>query len=134
MAEKRKAPPGCFWRGHTLWGRFTVQGVEKRVSLRTDDAAVAVGRRKAKRDRAVAAAHFGDARPSWEDAVIAWGDHIAAHAKPSTVKRYAVSLKQLEPHLLGVYLDEIDKKLVGDIIRQRRAKGVTNATIRRDVS
>ena len=26
MAEKRKAPPGCFWRGHTLWGRFTVQG------------------------------------------------------------------------------------------------------------
>ena len=32
-----------------------------------------------------------------------------------------------------LYLDEIDKKLVGDIIRQRRAKGVTNATIRRDL-
>lgn len=133
MAEKRKAPKGCYWRGDTLWGRITIHGREIRFSLRTDDAAIAEGRIKARREREVAAAHFGDQRPTWEDAVVAWGDHIAGHTKPSTQKRYAVSLKQLAPHLVGCYLDEIDKKLVGEIIRKRRAQNVTNATIRRDL-
>jgi integrase/recombinase XerD len=134
MSEKRKAPKGCYWRGDTLWGRITVQGREIRFSLRTDDAKVAEGRCKARQDREVAAAHFGDQRFTWEDAVLAWGEHITAQAKPSTVKRYAVSLKQLEPHLLGCYLDEIDKRLVGEIIRHRRAARATNATIRRDLT
>jgi integrase/recombinase XerD len=133
MAEKRKAPKGCYWRGDTLWGRITVQSREIRFSLRTDDAKVAEGRLKARRDREVAAAHFGDARPTWEDAVLAWGDHISGHTKPSTVKRYAVSLKQMEPYLQGLYLDEIDKAVISEIIRKRRSQGVTNATIRRDL-
>lgn len=134
MPEKRKAPKGCYWRGDTLWGRITVQNREIRFSLRTDDAKVAEGRRKARHDREIAAAHFGDQRVTWEDAVLAWGEHIAAQAKPSTVKRYAVSLKQLEPHLLGCYLDEIDKRMVSDIVRHRRAGRATNATIRRDLT
>jgi integrase/recombinase XerD len=65
--------------------------------------------------------------------VLAWGEHIAASVKPSTAKRYAVSLKQLEPFLLGLYLDEIEQGVVSEIVRQRRAKGATNATIRRDL-
>jgi integrase/recombinase XerD len=133
MAERRKAPKGCYWRGATLWGGVTVQGRKVRFSLRTDDATIAEGRLKARREREIAAAHFGDARPTWEDAVVAWGDHIAGHTKPNTQKRYAVSLKQLAPYLVGCYLDEIDKKLVGEIIRRRRAQNVTNATIRRDL-
>ena len=44
-----------------------------------------------------------------------------------------MSLKQLEPFLLGLYLDEIDKGVVSEIVRQRRARGATNATIRRDL-
>lgn len=131
---KRKAPAGTYWRGDTLWGRITVNGREIRWSLRTDEAEVAVSRVKARREREVAAAHYGDQRPSWEDAYLAWGEHIAAHAKPATVKRYDVSLKQIEPFLRNCFLDEIDKALVGDIIRQRRAKGASNATIRRDLT
>jgi integrase/recombinase XerD len=50
------------------------------------------------------------------------------------VTRYAVSLKQLEPWLLGVYVDAIDKTLISQIVRERRAAGVTIATIRRDLS
>ena len=65
--------------------------------------------------------------------MLAWGEHIAASVKPSTAKRYAVSLKQLEPFLLGLYLDEIDKRVISDAIRQRRATGTANATIRRDL-
>ena len=101
MAKSRKAPPNTYWRDGTLWGRITVKGREIRFSLRTDDAEVAASRVKARREREIAAAHFGDQRPTWEDAVLAWGEHIAASVKPSTAKRYAVSLKQLEPFLLG---------------------------------
>jgi integrase/recombinase XerD len=133
MAKSRKAPPNTYWRDGRLWGRITVKGREIRFSLRTDDAEVAASRVKARREREVAAAHFGDQRPTWEDGVLAWGEHIAASVKPSTAKRYAVSLKQLEPFLLGLYLDEIDKGVVSEIVRQRRAKGATNATIRRDL-
>jgi integrase/recombinase XerD len=133
MAKSRKAPPNTYWRDETLWGRITVRGREIRFSLRTDDAEVAASRVKARREREVAAAHFGDQRPTWEDAVLAWGEHIAASVKPSTAKRYAVSLKQLEPFLLGLYLDEIDKAVISEIVRQRRAKKASNATIRRDL-
>ena len=57
----------------------------------------------------------------------------AAEVGPATAKRYAVSLKQLEPYLRGKFLDEVDKALVGTIVDNRRAAGVSTATIRRDL-
>lgn len=131
---KRKAPAGTYWRGNTLWGRAIVNGTEHRWSLHTDDAALAASRRKAHVDRLKAAAHHGDQRVTWEDAVLAWGEHITAHVGARTAQRYAVSLRQLEPFLLGCYLDEIDKTLASEIVRKRRAKGITTATIRRDLT
>lgn len=133
MGEKRKAPKGCYWRGDTLWGRFEVQGVEVRRSLHTDDGKVAEGRLKTLREKETAAVRFGDARTTWPDAVISWAQTIGGHAKPTTVKRYAVSLKQIEPYLIGLYVDEIDKRVVGDIVKRRRAREVSNATIKRDL-
>lgn len=131
---RRKAPPGCYWRGNTLWGRLTVKGREVRFSLRTDDAEVAKGRRKAERDRQIAASHFGDQRRTWKDTFVIWGEHIAGNVGPSTVERYAVSLAQLEPWLAGLYLDEIDRGVVSEIVRGRRQRGASNATIRRDLT
>jgi hypothetical protein len=49
-------------------------------------------------------------------------------------KRYAVSLGQLEPLLVGKHLDEIDRKLFAEIEQARRVEGVTNATIKRDLA
>jgi len=129
---KRKAPTGTYWRGATLWGRAIVSGTEHRWSLHTDDAALAATRRKAHVERLKAAAHHGDARITWEDAVIAWAESITAQVGARTVQRYAVSLKQLEAYLVGCFLDEIDKGIVSEIVRKRRAKGLTTATIRRD--
>jgi len=130
----RKAPSNTFWRGSVLWGRLKIKGQEHRWSLRTDDAETARARVEAYRRQAIAASHYGDARQLWEDVVTAWGEHIVGQVAPRTVTRYAVSLKQLEPWLRGVYVDAIDKALISEIVRDRRRAGVTTATIRRDLS
>lgn len=136
----KPAPRGCYWRGETLWGRATVAGVEHRWSLRTSVVETARQRRETEHRRLKAAAHFGDDRKTWETAVIAWTEHIQENASANTVKRYAVSIKQVTPYLRGHFLDEIDKALLSSLIRARRAKAepeakrLSNATIRRDLT
>ena len=117
-----------------MWGRFEVKGVEYRRSLRTGEAKLAAARLKAEREKVVAESHFGEKRPSWKDAFVSWSTAITGHAKPSTVSRYLTSLTQLEPFLANLYLDEVDKALINDIVRRRRSAGVTNATIKRDLT
>lgn len=131
--KRRKAPKGCFWRGDVLWGRISVAGRETKWSLRTDDVRVAARRRKERRDREVARRVFGDDRRTYAEAFVAWGAQIGRQVGASTAKRYASSLKQLEPWLLDLYLDEIDKPLMGEIIAGRLAAAVTIATVRRDL-
>lgn len=58
---------------------------------------------------------------------------IPRNTSPQTVKRYGVSLGQLRPFLEGKKLSEIDGRLVAEIIRAREARGVSNATIKRDL-
>jgi integrase/recombinase XerD len=62
-----------------------------------------------------------------------WATWIARQVGPNTEKRYACSLDQLGPFVSGKHLDEIDGRLVAEIIRLRQARGVTNATIKRDL-
>lgn len=132
--SKREAPKGCYWRGGVLWGRITVRGQEIRWSLRTGDAAVALRRVAQRRDEELGRAHFGEHRPTYEEAFAAWASDVAAQIAPSTARRYAVSLGQLAPWLTGRNLDEIDTALMGDIVRERRKAGAGTATIRRDLT
>lgn len=133
--RKRKAPKNTYWRGDTLWARIKIKGRLVRFSLRTGDADLAATRVKAERERAIAAAHYGDDRKRYEDVVTAWAEHFVAHAvAPATAVRYAVSLRQLEPHLLGCYLDEVDRARLRAIVDARRTAGATTATIRRDLT
>jgi hypothetical protein len=120
VSKRRKAPKNTFWRAAVLWGRLKVKGRDIKWSLRTTDPVVAAARVQAERERQIAAAHYGDARQTWEDTVVAWADHIATQVGPATATRYAVSLKQLEPWLLNKHVDEIDKALVIEIVRERR--------------
>lgn len=142
---KRKAPKGCFWRGNTLWGRIQANGADVKWSLRTDDPATALSRRKAEHQRQIAATRYGDQRRTWQEVFEAWERFIVDEVSGKTVTRYASSLSVLQPYLDGLYLDEIDKKLVGSIVeaRQRtphipkgkkKAIKVTNATIKRDLT
>lgn len=131
--SKRKAPKGCFWRGNTLWGRVQVKGGDIKWSLRTDDPEIAKRRHKVERDRQVAASHYGDHRRMFTDVMAEWGEQLGRQVGARTAARYATSLKQLQPFLDGVYLDEINGEFVADIIKKRQAHGVKNATIKRDL-
>jgi integrase/recombinase XerD len=127
-------PTHTFERNGIQWARFQVDGKEFRGSLSTRDAAV--GRRRAKEwyDREVGIAKFGEDRKSYVEVFAAWSLHIADQVGEQTRRRYAVSLKQLEPWLKPIFFDEIDRELIGTIVRERRAGGVTTATIRRDLT
>lgn len=133
-AKKRPKPKHTFWRGDTLWGRVTVKGETIRWSLRTSDAAVAKERVGTGRKRAIAAAHYGDDRKTYEHVFAEWSGHIVTQVSSNTAARYAVSLNQLAPHLLGCYIDEIDKVLISGIVSARREAKTSMATIRRDLT
>lgn len=134
MSRRAKAPPGCYWRGDVLWARVSVAGREYRWSLRTGNAAVAARRREAGREKLIAEAHYSESRQSYEAAFLAWSDWLTGQVAPSTATRYAVSLGRMESHLRGRGVDQIDKAAIGAIVAERRAAGVTNATIRRDLT
>lgn len=135
ISRRRKAPKNTEWRGDTLHGRIRIKGKLRRWSLRTGD--VELARQLVAEDiaRLKTAAFHGDQRVKYMDIVASWAErHILHEVGPRTAHRYAVSLKQLEPFLLDCFLDEIDKDKVGQIVEARRAKGVSTATIRRDLT
>lgn len=142
---RRKAPKGCFWRGSVLWGRIQTGGTDIKWSLRTDDPATALRRREAERKRAVAAQRYGDHRRTFAEALEGWSGFIVDQISPKTIDRYTTSLNVLQPHLDGLYLDEIDKELIGRIVAHRRdvpavlptrkrATTASIATIKRDLT
>ena len=136
MSSRRpKAPRHCYWNGDVLWARQTINGQKRRWSLRTDDPKLAAQRVEADRERALTAAHYGDARTTWDDAVIGWAqNHIPERGiSDNAAKRYAVSLRQLEPWLRGRFIDEIDAATVAEILNGRRKADVTTSTLRNDL-
>ncbi len=134
--RKRTAPPGCFWKGNTLYGRVRLKGASARkFSLQTDDPEVARERYKNGKKRIVAALRFGDASYTFDDAHEAWAEHIKDAVSSKTVKRYMVSLDQIVPDFLeGRPLDDINTKLLAEIVTARKKAGVSNATIKRDLN
>jgi integrase len=74
-------------------------------------------------------AHYGEARHTWRDAVVEWAAQAAV--KPSTRKRYLVSLGRVDPILGELYVDDVTAKTIARIGRR---PGVSNATRRRDIT
>lgn len=135
MSKKRNAPTGCYWRSGVLWGRAKIKGVERRWSLHTDDPKIARERRKAGKDKLAAVAHHGDVRFTFAEVMVAWSTWIEKQVGPRTAQRYATSLGVLAPFLDRKFLDEIDGRLVAEIIRTRQSvDDVSNATIKRDLT
>jgi integrase/recombinase XerD len=147
MATKRKAPKGCFWHKGSLWGAAMVNGVRVRWPLETDNPKIASQRREASVDNAIARrfeklglahriakAASDDGAKGYADALEALPHHLDDRAVGrKTRQRYYCSLKQIDEILSGKRLTEIDGALISDIIKGRRARGVTSATIKRDL-
>lgn len=74
---------------------------------------------------------YGEERHTWNEAVGKWLEDVGPALKPTTLKRYLVSLKQLKPMLAHLYLDEINLRTIA---KTAGRKGVTNATRRRDLT
>lgn len=134
MSEK--LPKGLYRRGEIIWARFKVRGIEYRESLRTRSVAIAERRMKAVRQQIQDQVWYGAGEAvSWPRAVVAWDGWIKRqHKRPGTIRRYLVSLAQLRPWLDNRDIQAIDADLVRLIVRERARRGVSNATIRRDLS
>lgn len=140
MSDRKGPWKNTFWRGETLWAAITVRGVEIRFSLRLRKPlapgarALARGRIDARRTAEVAALYFGEEKIAWEDAIEAWTPWIAKQVSAGTATRYASSLEQVDGFFAGALAGAIDKRLVGDMVAARQKAGLTNATIRRDLT
>jgi integrase/recombinase XerD len=73
----------------------------------------------------------GEARHTWKEAVVEWAKTAHQNIRPTTLKRYLVSLGQVRGIMDGLYIDEITKRTVSGIARR---PGVSNATRRRDIT
>lgn len=137
MAGGRGKSPddqGLYLRGGIYWARVTLAGTEHRRSLSTRDRATARLRAQAWRTKLIDEKRFGLVTYRWQDAVIEWQRHIGAAVKPGTLKRYALSLRLVVPYLVDKTLAEIDRKAIAHLVAERRARGITTASIKRDLT
>lgn len=127
--------PNLYKRGRIFWARFKVAGQEYRGSLRTAVQADAERRLKAWKKEVEEEVRFGIAPPqSWQATVLSWSAHGTSDISQKTRDRYLVSLNQVRPWLDGLDLRKIDARKLRELIKARRQLGVTNATIKRDLT
>lgn len=129
------ADANLYKRDGIWWLRATVKGVEYRESLRTGDVKVA---RKI-RDRRIKdikdqAWHGKKAGITWKAAVADWMKHVDGQLAASTARRYAVSLAMCEPYLASHQIDQVNGRVIMDLISRRLSEGAKPATVRRDLT
>lgn len=122
-------------RGKTFYVRFEINGQDKRRSLRTGNRAEAEKRLVAWRKQISHISFYGEERRTWPTAVTKYAKEVLPQSvKPKTAQRYLVSLRQLDSFFRPKFIDEVDRKFVSYVISERLKAGVTNATIRRDLT
>jgi integrase len=136
MQAKRKNR-NLYRRGEIWWGRVKVKGNEYRGSLRTSIRAEAEGklaawRKEVMRRSSEAATGRG---VTFEEACVRWVTEVLPHSvKPSVVRRYSVSITSMISSFVGMAIADIDRKAIANFVVKRQRAGVTNSTIRRDLT
>jgi integrase/recombinase XerD len=123
-------PDNLYRRGKVWCARFWLNGEEIRRSLKTTSRAVAMKERD-KIAQEIERARRGEERRAWPDAILGWAAAAPGQIKPNVIKRYRVSLRQVNSILEPLFLDQIDRKVLRSIAHR---VGVTNATRRRDLT
>ena len=118
------------------WARIQINGRDERRSLRTANRAEAKRRLKALIEEAERERAGLSPREVyyWQDAVVRWSEMELAGLRPSTVSRYMTSLTQLDPYLKGKALPTISTATIHAYAAARLKSGVTQATVRRDLT
>lgn len=134
-ASARQDDRNIQWRNGIAYGRIEVNGKECRRSLRTTDPAQARRRLKEWKDEVMAEAGLGEAKHSWMEAVGRYLLEVGpGTVKPEVLKRYECSLTQVHPWLGHLRVDQITRRTIADMVGGRKRKGVTNATVNRDLT
>lgn len=120
-------------RGGIWWVRFQFAGTEIRKSSKSRDRRRAVAFERELREECERQYRGGKPRYTFDALVERF---IAEHLptiKPSSQRRYLMSLRALAPYFEGQYLDEIGRKQISDFISARR-RTVTGSSVRRDLA
>jgi integrase len=121
-------------RGKTWWGCAQRQGRKYRRSLKTKNRAIAESRLRQWLGELEAIAWGDKPRRSWEEAAQKFITEHLPTIKPSARLRYTVSMHHLNNHFAGKMLHQITSAEMSEFETKRRASGVSNSTIRRDLA
>lgn len=125
---------GLYKRGKTWWGRAQRQNREFRRSLKTKDKAIAFRRFRAWLDELDKVGYGEKPARSFADAAERFATEQARVLRPSSARRYKVSLMHLIDHMGELDLAKIGKAVLSDFETKRRSQGVSAPTIRRDLA
>ena len=125
---------GLYKRGSVWWVRFQYQGAQVRRSTYTADKREAERVERQMRERYRQQRLGGRPRRTFNEALEKWAAEVWPVLKESSMRRYSVSSEHLARRFSGVHLHEIDKRRIAEFVSARRAGGVKQATIRRDLA
>lgn len=121
-------------RGKIYWARATHKGKEYREPLETTSRAIAQERLPEWLER-LKASQWGDKpRRTFEETVKKFAAEHLPRLKQTSRQRYTYSLLHLADHMQGKFLDQIGSAVLSEFEDRRRKDGVTNGSIRRDLS
>ncbi|MGI4813784.1 MAG: tyrosine-type recombinase/integrase [Janthinobacterium lividum] len=131
---RRANTENLYRRGSTWWARITIGGVEHRGSLRTADLKQAQTNLGAWRAKLEAVASGSSSTRTFKAAVVKWAAEVLPkNCKPSTARRYLISVRSLDVVFGDLAMVDIDKVAISRYV-SARTKSVTNATLRRDIT
>jgi integrase/recombinase XerD len=127
--------------GKTWYLKIQVDGSAIRESLRT----TVLKEARTLRDQRVA--ELNGQYHSWVDTVLDWtASYLPSNVEPSTAKRYMVSIGQIDQAIVtqgprkallkNMMVEQITAKTISEIVawRRKNTPGISNATIRRDLT
>lgn len=121
-------------RGKRWWARAQRKGREHRRSLETNNRAIAERRLREWLEELDAIAWGDKPRRTWAEAAEKFIREHLPTIKPRAAERYGTSLKHLDEHFGGKMLHQVTSAEMSDFETKRRAVGVSNSTIRRDLA
>lgn len=123
-----------YLRGKTWWGRVQKNGQDIRESLGTRSESVARQRLAVWLSDLEAQAWGGKPRLSLNAVIASFITDHGPSLRPSTLRRYGVSINWLNEHFKGSLLLELRAKDLKEFETARRTAGASAPTVRRDLA